>query len=129
MRTNQQDTNNGPKHSHLMFLFSYSSNSLKISAITPATVGLVLIFLWMCRESYLFYRMKRFYNQELQIDESELEDYTWRNLLTEVVKRKENVTRLEIYQRILRFQNYAIAMVNKDILHDLNCCRSSIFGL
>jgi len=113
-----------------MFRFCYFCSTVKVSyywiyPIAPAIVGLGLFrFFWVIRECCLYYRMKKFYNNVLKINEEKIKNCTWRYVLKKVVQVKQDVDELEIYQRILRFQNYAIAMVNKDLIDFKCCCKS-----
>lgn len=69
--------------------------------------------------------MKKFYNSALQIDDSELDNITWHEIkkkIREVQSEqhmcidKEQLTELDIYHRILRFKNYMVALMNKNLL-------------
>ncbi|VDM46992.1 unnamed protein product [Toxocara canis] len=72
-----------------------------------------------------FYEIHNFYEEALGISDAELSNLTW----CEVVKRvcqmqpqlhliinKERLTPLDVYQRILRFKNYFVSFVNKELL-------------
>lgn len=72
-----------------------------------------------------FWDIKSFFNQALSIDDGELDSISWREVQRKLVDaqkdhlmciHKEQLTDLDIYHRILRFKNYMVAMVNKDIL-------------
>ena len=89
---------------------------------------------------FQFWDIKNFFSQALHIDESELESVTWRDVQSRLVSaqkdhlmciHKEQLTDLDIYHRILRFKNYLVAMVNKDILpmriSPLPCLPSFVF--
>merc|ERR550534_3253726 len=89
---------------------------------------------------FQFWDIKNFFIQALHIDESELESVTWRDVQSRLVSaqkdhlmciHKEQLTDLDIYHRILRFKNYLVAMVNKDILpmriSPLPCLPSFVF--
>ena len=89
---------------------------------------------------FQFWDIKNFFSQALHIDESELESVTWREVQSRLVSaqkdhlmciHKEQLTDLDIYHRILRFKNYLVAMVNKDILpmriSPLPCLPSIVF--
>ena len=89
---------------------------------------------------FQFWDIKNFFSQALHIDESELESVTWREVQSRLVSaqkdhlmciHKEQLTDLDIYHRILRFKNYLVAMVNKDILpmriSPLPCLPSFVF--
>ena len=89
---------------------------------------------------FQFWDIKHFYSQALHIDDSELNSVTWREVQRRLVTaqkdhlmciHKEQLTDLDIYHRILRFKNYLVSMVNKDILpvriSPLPCLPSFIF--
>lgn len=68
---------------------------------------------------------KKFYSDALKIPSTELENFTWHDVLTRLLEvqkeqqmciHKQELTELDIYHRILRFKNYMIAMVNKSLL-------------
>ncbi len=72
-----------------------------------------------------FWDIKNFFSQALHIDESELDSITWREVQKRLITaqkdhlmciHKEQLTDLDIYHRILRFKNYLVSMVNKEIL-------------
>ncbi|KAH3716327.1 autophagy-related protein 9A-like [Dreissena polymorpha] len=74
---------------------------------------------------FLYFEIRSFYQTALKITPSDLANMTWHEVqskLLEVQKvqqmciHKADLTQLDIYHRILRFKNYSIAMVNKDIL-------------
>ena len=73
----------------------------------------------------LYWEMRAFYTSALKISPAELPNLTWHEVqarLLEVQKvqqmcvHKADLTQLDIYHRILRFKNYTIAMVNKELL-------------
>ncbi|MFH4978527.1 hypothetical protein AB6A40_005236 [Gnathostoma spinigerum] len=89
------------------------------------------IFFWLFRAFLVtrrlleFYDIHRFYERALGILDEELINLKW----SEVVKRvcqvqphihliisRDRLNPLDIYQRILRFQNYFVAMVNQEVL-------------
>ena len=89
---------------------------------------------------FQFWDIKHFFSQALHIDDSELNSVTWREVQKRLVTaqkdhlmciHKEQLTDLDIYHRILRFKNYLVAMVNKDILPvrlaPLPCLPSFVF--
>ena len=89
---------------------------------------------------FQFWDIKLFYNQALHIADHELESVTWREVQKRLVEaqadhfmciHKEHLTDLDIYHRILRFKNYMVAMVNKEILpirmNVLPCLPSFVF--
>lgn len=74
---------------------------------------------------FQFWDVKCFFNTALKIDDSDLDNLTWHEVqrrVREVQKEqqmcihKSDLSELDIYHRILRFKNYLIAMVNKNLL-------------
>jgi len=74
---------------------------------------------------FQFWDIKCFYNTALRIQDSELDSVTWWEVQKRLVQaqsehmmciHKQELTALDIYHRILRFNNYFVAMVNKDLL-------------
>lgn len=72
-----------------------------------------------------FWEIKRFYNDVLKIHDSELDNLTWHEVQTKLRKvqkerkiiiHKDELTELDIYHRILRQENYLVAMVNKKLI-------------
>ena len=72
-----------------------------------------------------FWETRLFYETALVIPSKELENYTWFQVLDRLKKvqydqqmciHKRELTSLDIYSRILRFKNYEIALINKEIL-------------
>lgn len=67
--------------------------------------------------------IKHFFKQELFIDEDELSTIEWREVVNKIIEvprlciLKEKMTPLDIANRIMRKDNYLIAMINKDLLH------------
>jgi autophagy-related protein 9 len=119
-----------------------------MSKMSPMTCVFLLIGMsfWIVKMLAIFYQffqfwdIKNFFSQALHIDESELESVTWRDVQSRLVSaqkdhlmciHKEQLTDLDIYHRILRFKNYLVAMVNKDILpmriSPLPCLPSFVF--
>lgn len=100
--------------------------------------GLIVIILlmafglwlfWFYRAVIRFFRfweIRKFYHEALNItSELELRNTTWPMVLTLLKEaqrehkmniRKQELTELDVYHRILRFKNYMVAMVNKSIL-------------
>ncbi|KAK6166142.1 hypothetical protein SNE40_022905 [Patella caerulea] len=74
---------------------------------------------------FKYYEIRSFFLTALKISASDLPNMTWHEVqrrLLEVQKEqqmcvhKTELTELDIYHRILRFKNYLIAMVNKEVL-------------
>ncbi|XP_026757387.1 autophagy-related protein 9A [Galleria mellonella] len=74
---------------------------------------------------YYAYDTKLFYNNALKIKESDLAWVNWSTIQDKVREaqpehhmcvHKKEINELDIYHRILRFDNYMVAMVNKNLL-------------
>ncbi|KAH9630330.1 hypothetical protein HF086_004463 [Spodoptera exigua] len=74
---------------------------------------------------YYAYDTKLFYNNALKIKESDLVWINWSTIQDRVREaqpehhmcvHKQEINELDIYHRILRFTNYMVAMVNKNLL-------------
>ncbi|XP_055715045.1 autophagy-related protein 9A [Phlebotomus papatasi] len=72
-----------------------------------------------------FWDIKLFFNTALKIEDGELDNLTWHEVQRRIRDvqseqqmciHKEQLTELDIYHRILRFKNYTVAMMNKNIL-------------
>jgi autophagy-related protein 9 len=92
---------------------------------------LLALAFWCTRALATFYHffqywdIKSFYNVALRITDAELDSITWHEVQQRLIKaqgeysmciHKSQLTELDIYHRILRFKNYMVAMVNKDLL-------------
>lgn len=69
--------------------------------------------------------IKRFYNEALGIEDRDLDNITWHEVQQRTRKvqaeqhmciDKELLTELDIYHRVLRFKNYLVALMNKQLL-------------
>lgn len=95
--------------------------------------------------SLQYYDMRNFYSQVLEIrsvrklniisdferffafiQQQDLGSYTWHEIQSKLLMvqtehhlciHKHNLTQLDIYHRILRFKNYEVAMVNKNVIN------------
>ncbi|XP_052802258.1 autophagy-related protein 9A-like [Mya arenaria] len=74
---------------------------------------------------FLYYEIRSFYLTALKISPEDLTNMTWHEVQTRLLDvqkvqqmciHKSDLTQLDIYHRILRFKNYTLAMVNKDVL-------------
>lgn len=72
-----------------------------------------------------YWDIKKFYNTALHIDDENLDNITWHEIKKEVREvqaeqhmciDKDHLTDLDIYHRILRFKNYLVALMNKNLL-------------
>lgn len=72
-----------------------------------------------------FIEIRAFYVHALHISASDLDNMTWHEVQRRVLEvqkdqqmciHKQELTELDIYNRILRYKNYMVALVNKDVL-------------
>ena len=72
-----------------------------------------------------YWDIKKFYNTALNIDDANLDNITWHEIKKKVREvqaeqhmciDKDHLTDLDIYHRILRFKNYLVALMNKNLL-------------
>ncbi|KAM7347122.1 autophagy-related protein 9 [Cochliomyia hominivorax] len=72
-----------------------------------------------------YWDIKKFYNTALHIDDDNLDNITWHEIKKKVREvqaeqhmciDKDHLTDLDIYHRILRFKNYLVALMNKNLL-------------
>ncbi|KAH8319841.1 hypothetical protein KR074_007419 [Drosophila pseudoananassae] len=72
-----------------------------------------------------FADIRRFYNTALHIDDADLDNFTWHEVQQRIRRvqaeqhmciDKESLTELDIYHRVLRFKNYLVALMNKQLL-------------
>ena len=91
----------------------------------------VAFLVWCTRALATFYHffqywdIKSFYNSALGIEDERLDSVTWHEVQKRLMEaqaehrmciHKSGLSELDIYHRILRFKNYLVAMVNKDLL-------------
>lgn len=94
-------------------------------------VLIIAVFVWLLKlirgiyHMIHFWDIKQFYNTALHIQDNNLDNLTWHEVQTriKVVQleqqmciHKRELTNLDIYHRILRQENYLVAMVNKKLL-------------
>nr|XP_016930414.1 autophagy-related protein 9A [Drosophila suzukii] len=69
--------------------------------------------------------IRRFYNSALHIEDADLDNFTWHEVQQRIRRvqaeqhmciDKESLTELDIYHRVLRFKNYLVALMNKQLL-------------
>ena len=99
----------------------------------------VSVLFWVTRlivvvyHVFQFWDIKCFYNTALRIPDSELDSVTWWEVQQRLVQaqkehmmciHKQELTPLDVYHRILRFNNYIVAMVNKVKYLSVNNCLS-----
>lgn len=79
----------------------------------------LLTLIWDIKD---FWEISNFYRRELQITDGELPTIEWREVARRIIKVprlcivKEEMTVLDLANRIMRKENYLIALINKDIL-------------
>ncbi|VDD92111.1 unnamed protein product [Enterobius vermicularis] len=99
---------------------------------TPIVIALfvaAVFWIFLCvRAGYhlvQFYEIRSFYRKALGIDDGCLSDSTWCEILAllcsklpqlHVIITKDRLSELDVYQRILRFKNYFVALVNENLL-------------
>ncbi|CAH1992438.1 unnamed protein product [Acanthoscelides obtectus] len=90
-----------------------------------AGAALSLKFLNKCYQIIHFWDIKQFYNTALGIEDKNLDNLTWHDIAMKIKAvqleqqmciHKRELTELDIYHRILRQENYFVAMVNKKLL-------------
>ena len=77
-----------------------------------------------CHDVKEFYLIKRFVNDKLGISEREMRTILWPDLVQRILKLQEDgvlivkhtLTPLDIANRIMRKDNYFMAMINKDVI-------------
>jgi len=120
----------------------YNGHKITISElIVPVNFGdmrfitqlfvLISVLFWLTRlivviyHVFQFWDIKCFYNSALKIPDSSLDSVTWWEVQKRLVAaqaehmmciHKQELTPLDVYHRILRFNNYMVAMVNKSLL-------------
>ena len=92
---------------------------------------IIIIVFWLFRLIKAIYNIARyaeikaFYSSALNIQTKDLPNITWHEVqerLLQMQKKhhlcvhKQELTELDIYNRILRFKNYEVAMVNQSLL-------------
>nr|CAH7753443.1 unnamed protein product [Callosobruchus chinensis] len=93
--------------------------------ITIALAVWTLKFLNKCYQTIHFWDIKQFYNTALGIEDRNLDNLTWHDIVMKIKAvqleqqmciHKRELTELDIYHRILRQENYFVALVNKKLL-------------
>lgn len=69
--------------------------------------------------------IQTFYHTVLEVKDVELSNISWRDVVQRICKRQpqvhlivnqEQITPLDVYQRILRYKNYLVAFIDHDVL-------------
>ncbi|XP_022242594.1 autophagy-related protein 9A-like [Limulus polyphemus] len=104
-----------------------------IAGFSPTIVICLLVSLvfWLLRVVKVVYHffqymeIRAFYSSALKITAEELDSMTWHEVQQKLLEvqteqqmciHKSELSELDIYHRILRFKNYMISMMNKDLL-------------
>lgn len=95
--------------------------------------GFVLFTVWGCLKTVAeYWKIKQFVNMQLEITEAEMETVEWNQVIDRMVKLQETgglivntkVNPLDITNRIMRRENYLIAMINKGVISfDFPLCK------
>eukprot|EP01116_Phalansterium_solitarium_P000934 TRINITY_DN10769_c0_g1_i1.p1 TRINITY_DN10769_c0_g1~~TRINITY_DN10769_c0_g1_i1.p1 ORF type:complete len:636 (+),score=181.83 TRINITY_DN10769_c0_g1_i1:90-1997(+) len=79
----------------------------------------VLLFI---RDIWEYWSIRKFYTEDLKISERTLQTAQWHEVTAKIVqlpyifRASNQITALDIANRIMRKENYMIAMINKDVL-------------
>lgn len=107
-----------------------TSRLLSVSPIIVLILLVAMVF-WahqLCRaiwRAWKYWEIRMFYTEALKIPPSELKNYAWEDVLKKLQIaqkhykmniRKQDLTELDIHHRILRFNNFMVAMVNRSKL-------------
>lgn len=102
----------------------------KFSGITYGVLFVAALYLLIRTIKVLYHiaqywDIKKFYNTALHIEDANLDNVTWHEIKKKVREvqaeqhmciDKDHLTDLDIYHRILRFKNYLVALMNKNLL-------------
>lgn len=117
-----------PTLSEIVRGFSETLNnftSLTWFCVIIASLVLILKVLNKFYQLLQFWDIKQFYNTALGIQDNELDNLNWHEIQTKIRAvqleqqmciHKRELTELDIYHRILRQENYMVALVNKRLL-------------
>ncbi|XP_067141276.1 autophagy-related protein 9A [Centruroides vittatus] len=103
----------------------YRLHPLIVFCLIVASVFLVLRLIKVVYQLFQYNEIKVFYSTALKIAPDDLENMTWHEVQCRLLEvqceqqmciHKRELSELDIYHRILRFKNYMVAMVNKNIL-------------
>lgn len=74
----------------------------------------------LIQEGYIYYKIKKFYNNQLNIGDTKIETIPWFNIINKLcdLNNIHNIkpSPFEITNRIMRKENYFIALINKNII-------------
>jgi autophagy-related protein 9 len=100
-------------------------NPVIVLALLMAVVFWTAYLLFSGYRLLQLYEIQTFYHTVLEIKDSELSSVPWKDVVQRICKRQpqvhlivnqEQITPLDIYQRVLRYKNYMVAFVDHDIL-------------
>lgn len=118
-------------HFNYSFLFIFTKILFVRMSMVMWVILVIVIIFWLFRLIKAIYNIARygeikaFYSTALGIQTKELPNFTWHEVqerLLQMQKKhhlcihKQELTELDIYNRILRFKNYEVAMVNQALL-------------
>lgn len=98
---------------------------LIVCCLIVASVFLILRLIKVVYQLFQYNEIKVFYSTALKIAPEDLENMTWHEIQCRLLEvqceqqmciHKRELSELDIYHRILRFKNYMVAMVNKNLL-------------
>lgn len=102
-----------------------SLDPMIVICLVVATVFLLFRLIKVICNIFKYTEIRAFFTHALKISSTDLPNLTWhevQKLMLDVQKEqqmcihKQELTQLDIYHRILRFKNYMIAMINKNLL-------------
>ncbi|XP_055380393.1 autophagy-related protein 9A [Condylostylus longicornis] len=100
-------------------------SSFTIFCLILASIFFIFRFVKILYHASQYWDIKKFYNTALKIEDNELDNLTWHEVQKKIREvqseqqmciHKDNLTELDIYHRILRFKNYMVALMNKNLL-------------
>lgn len=85
-----------------------------------SSILLIRQFIILIQETYRYHKIKKFYNNQLNIDDTIIETMPWNFIISKLcnLNNIHNIkpTPFEITNRIMRKENYFIALINKNII-------------
>ncbi|KAI6236777.1 Autophagy-related protein 9 [Aphelenchoides besseyi] len=109
---------------------TYSNCASHFSPMIVVTLLLAVVF-WIAhllRVGYQLLQLREvqvFYSTVLEIPDWELNNVAWKDVVEKICQKQpevhlivnqEKITPLDVYQRILRYKNYMVALVDNDVL-------------
>jgi len=105
--------------------FSQRIHPAVIIILLLASCFWIFLFLKSIYNIFKYWEIKAFYTDALKLSDCPPDSISWHEVLRRILEvqkelkmciHKSELTELDIYNRILRFKNYMIAMVNKSVL-------------